>query len=221
MCRCLPFFSKIFVHNFHKLISIPKIPNFPGSVHYVNLCNVTSQRIKNEKCKETMNHQSWHILWSNYSYLYYVEFVLPDLGFGIIYGPCTNGNWDWRVGITLDLSNNIELLSSLLLLWIDFPELLFVLSAALQGEVEHAGDLRDEPVAGRAAEGHGRLGRRRPSFGRFPSLRGSRRGRHHERQRSCQVRHVGTSRRRGGFRLGLLREQSAYPLLRQIRSVYI
>lgn len=50
----------------------------------------------------------------------------------------------------------------------------------VQGEAEHAGDLRDEPVAGHAAARDGGLGRGGSPRRRLAALRGPRCGHHHQ-----------------------------------------
>ena len=93
------------------------------------------------------------------------------------------------------------------------------LCVAVQGEAEHAGHLGDEPVAGRQAARHRRMGRRRSARGQLAALRRARRRHHHVRPRPIKVRHAGPARRRGRLRLGLLRVQGAHPRVRQIRYV--
>lgn len=87
----------------------------------------------------------------------------------------------------------------------------------MQGEAEHAGDQRDEPVAGRAAAGHRGLGRGELAPGALAALRGPRGRPHHQRPRPLQVRHAGAPRGRSRLRLGLLRKQIVHTLLRQNR----
>lgn len=84
----------------------------------------------------------------------------------------------------------------------------------MQGEVEHPGDLGDEPVAGGEAASDRGLGRGGQARGRLAPLRGTGRRRDDERSGPLEVRNVGEARGRGWFRLGILRVQGAHPLLR-------
>ena len=59
--------------------------------------------------------------------------------------------------------------------------------SALQGQVEHAGDTGDEPVAGAKSARHRGLGRGLPSRQGLATLRGPRTGHHHQRQRQVGV----------------------------------
>ena len=92
-------------------------------------------------------------------------------------------------------------------------------SSALQGEGEHAVDLCDEPVAGRAPARHRGVGRELPARRPQPPLRGPRRRLHHVRPRREEERHARQARSGRGLRLGLLREQAIRPRLLQIRYV--
>ena len=92
----------------------------------------------------------------------------------------------------------------------------FPFVAEVQGETEHAGDIRDESVARSEAASDRGLGRR-PSLTGLAPLRGTSSGHHHVRQGSVQVRDAGQAGRGGRLRLGLLREPVAHTLLGEVR----
>lgn len=89
--------------------------------------------------------------------------------------------------------------------------------AASEGKAEHAGNISDEPVAGREAARHRRLGRGGTARAGQSALRRPRRGHHNVRQRPRQTGHVSQVSGRSRIRLGLLREPVAHTLLSQVR----